>query len=451
MKRVALYMRVSTDRQAQEGDSIAAQRDALHKYVDARDDLAVGGEYIDDGVSGTKYTQRDELQRMLADVTERKIDLILFTKLDRFYRSVKHYSATQELLDKYNVPWRAIWEPMYDTTTPQGRLVINALMSIAQFEAENTGQRIRQVFEYKTQKGEVVTGSQPPGYSIVDKRLVLNEEAPLVHQLFEHYAQHGSLHKATKFAADIFGVVRAKSVIKAMLKNKKYIGVFRDNTNYCPPIVDEKLFNDVQRLLGRNLKNPRVYSYIFSGLVYCAECGRRMTGAHFTTKSGKAQIRRDHYNYRCPKHRSPFDGVCENRRMIAENVLERYLIANIPRLVISEITVSESVNKKAQNIEAMRVKIQKKLSRLKELFLAEEIDLAEYKTDKSAYLAELEALDKEEEPQSPASRDHLMKYLSTDVFSHYQTFSVEEKQQFWRSFIKEIRFSSSREITVVFL
>ena len=150
MKRAALYIRVSSDKQVKEGDSIPAQREALRKYAKEHNFL-IAGEYIDDGISGTKYSQRDELQRMLSDVEARKIDIILFTKLDRYFRSVRHYTATQAILDKYGVGWTAIWEPIYDTTTPQGRLILNQMMSIAQFEAENTGQRIRQVQDQSAQ------------------------------------------------------------------------------------------------------------------------------------------------------------------------------------------------------------------------------------------------------------------------------------------------------------
>ena len=135
-------MRVSSDKQAQEGDSLAAQRAALLKHINDRPDLVLAGEYMDDGISGTKYSQRDELQRLLDDVAAGKIDLIAFTKLDRWFRSVRHYTATQAILDKYNVGWTAIWEPIYDTTTPQGRLIVNQMMSIAQFEAENTSRLI---------------------------------------------------------------------------------------------------------------------------------------------------------------------------------------------------------------------------------------------------------------------------------------------------------------------
>ena len=93
MKRTAIYLRVSSDKQAKEGDSIPAQRDALRKYIDDRDDLTFAGEYLDDGISGTK-ADRDELQRLLDDVEAGKIDLIIFTKLDRWFRSVRHLTVT---------------------------------------------------------------------------------------------------------------------------------------------------------------------------------------------------------------------------------------------------------------------------------------------------------------------------------------------------------------------
>ena len=80
MIKAALYLRVSSDIQAKEGDSIPAQRDALRKYAKEHG-MIIAGEYVDDGISGTKYSQRDELQRMLSDVEAGKIDIIIFTKL----------------------------------------------------------------------------------------------------------------------------------------------------------------------------------------------------------------------------------------------------------------------------------------------------------------------------------------------------------------------------------
>ena len=122
-------MRVSTVMQATEGDSLPAQREALLGYIHAHSDMVLVGEYMDDGISGQKYEERDELQRMLADVREGKIDLILVTKLDRLYRSIRHYLNLQDTLDKCGVGWTAIWEPIYDTTTPQGKFPGNLVIT----------------------------------------------------------------------------------------------------------------------------------------------------------------------------------------------------------------------------------------------------------------------------------------------------------------------------------
>ena len=106
MKRTAIYMRVSTARQAEEGDSIPAQREALTKYAQEHHYILVG-EYLDDGISGTK-DERDEFQRMLSDVRSGKIDLILITKLDRIHRSLRNFLNMQDVLDKYHCDWLAI-------------------------------------------------------------------------------------------------------------------------------------------------------------------------------------------------------------------------------------------------------------------------------------------------------------------------------------------------------
>ena len=101
-------MRVSTDAQAKEGDSIPAQKDALRKYATDRDDMIIVDEYIDDGISGTKLN-RDEFQRMLSDVKNSKIDLVLVTKLDRLHRSLRNFLNMQDIFDQYHVNWLAIW------------------------------------------------------------------------------------------------------------------------------------------------------------------------------------------------------------------------------------------------------------------------------------------------------------------------------------------------------
>lgn len=445
MKKTAIYIRVSSDVQAREGDSIPAQRDALRKYIDDHKDLTFAGEYLDDGVSGTR-DDRDELQRLLSDVRDKKIDLIIVTKLDRLYRSIRHYLNLQDTLDQNGVNWLAIWEPVYDTSTPQGRLIINQMMSIAQFEAENTGQRIRQVQKYKVSQGEVISGSVPPGFTIVDKHLVPNEDADAVRQVFEHYNLSGNLHETMRFASSFGCFPSTSSAFKKLLQNPLYIGAKRDNKRFCDQIVDERLFSEIQRKLSLNIKVSQKRVYIFSGLIRCAECGNIMAGLQQHVNSRTKDV---YSVYRCAKRYSS-GGLrrCSNPKVLREHILERYLMDNI-RPLIKDIILEYEISQKPNRSNAKRIQnLEKKKTRLKELYLAEMITLDEYKSDRESIEAEIASLDA---PSEERDLSALKALLDTDIESLYSTFTLEEKRFFWRSVIKEIRFDISRNITVEFL
>lgn len=434
MKRAAIYCRVSTDRQAQEGDSISAQLSALRKYIADRPDVVSAGEYIDDGVSGTR-DDRDELQKLLCDVRAGKVDIILVTKLDRLYRSIRHYLNMMETLDKYGVGWLAVWEPIYDTTTPQGRLIVNQMMSIAQFEAENTGQRVKQVFQYKIQKGEVTTGAHPVGFDIVGKRLVPNSDAGMVLDLFRHYNRHNNLNELVRYAFSEYGLVRTDVALKSMLRNTLYIGRKRDNDHFCEPIVPLELWESVQRKLRTNIKCSRKHDYIFSGMVYCKECGR----------SYSAIWTKGYARYRCQKHFRPAGG-CINSVTLAESVIERYLLENVEELLEERELEYKREQKKQKSATQKVNNLLRKRERLKELYVNELITLDEYKADREKLDAEIEACGTvtEAPPLAPIELPKRFEEL-------YETFSAQEKRYMWQAVIKEIWIGRDREIEVVFL
>lgn len=437
MKSAALYIRVSSDKQAQEGDSIPAQLDALRKYA-ADHHMRIYREYIDDGISGTKYSQRDELQNLLADLEH--IDIILFTKLDRWFRSVRHYTATQEILDRHGVAWLAIWEPIYDTSTPQGRLIVNQMMSIAQFEAENTGQRIRAVFEYKASQGEALSGNQPYGYSVVNKRVVPNMDAPHAVDIFRHYAKTSNLFDTARYAARYEDAPHTMSAMKTMLRNTKYIGLFRDNPHYCEPLIDRALFEDVQRKLSVNIKKSQKHTYIFSGLVVCADCGAHM-GVNRRIKRNYEEI-----TYRCPAHFQPRKDKCKNAKTLNQNVLERHLLKTIQSDLNRRIEGYRIKQKSADDTEKQRKKIEKKMERLKDLYIDGMIDMQEYKADRQRLESELAQI-RTEPKQDFTELENLLKLTMGEI---YGTFSAEEKRRFWRELVKEIRFGSDKKIFVVY-
>lgn len=112
---------------------------------------------------------------MLNDVQQHKIDIILFIKLDRWFRNVADCCEIQKIPDANNVQWITTGE-RYDTTTTNGRLNLNIKLSIAQDESDRTSERIKYVFENKRRRGEPTSGNLPLGYRIDDKRMVIDEE-----------------------------------------------------------------------------------------------------------------------------------------------------------------------------------------------------------------------------------------------------------------------------------
>ena len=448
MKRAAIYMRVSTEKQAQEGDSIPAQREALHKYIDSRPDLLCVGEYLDDGISGTKY-DRDQLQRLISDVKAGNIDLIIVTKMDRLHRSLKNFLDMQEILDRHNCAWLAIWEPVYDTSTPQGRMIINTMMNLAQFEAENTGQRIRQVQSYKVSQGNVISGTCPPGYSIEDKKLVPNSSAQKVKELFEHYSLHGSMASTMRLVADDPNFPHSPCAFKNMLKNETYIGKKRDNNCFCEPIISQELFDDVQRKLSINIKKSQKHTYIFSGLLRCAECGHSMAAFQFYKKRPTKTYHTPSYRCATRYARGGIRG-CDNPKVITESVLEKYLLENIRAQIKGMILEYEIEEKPARDNSRKISKLEKKKDRLKELYLNGLIGLDEYKADREQIESEISSLTSQK-PLRSSDLSSLKELLSTDFESLYGTFTAEEKRFFWRSIIKEIQFDKNRNYKIIFL
>ena len=300
---------------------------------------------------------------------------------------------------------------------------------------------------YKVAQGEVISGSTPPGYKIENKRLVPNEYAPTVVEAFERYARTGELNNTVRAFADCPGIPNTQAAFKSMLRNKKYIGEHRGNPDFCQPLISRDLFDAVQIQLSRNVKISQKRVYIFSGLLRCAECGTVMSGA-FRTRQRKNCRPEKYKYYRCTKCWNRPVKACDNKKSINETVLERYMLANIKpqinNLVYTVETAPETDNR--NRIATLR----KKAERLKDLYVSELITLDEYKADKDKYMAEIEALQKQE-TKPKQNLDELKKLLNMDIESLYQGFTEEQRRFFWRSIIDTIRFDKNRNIEIIFL
>lgn len=159
IENVAAYIRVSTQEQKLHGISIEAQEEKLTEYADSHG-MKIVKFYKDEGVSGRKLIRkRPALQAMIQDAEKGNFRRIIFIKLDRFFRSVAEYHECMKRLAAGGVIWTAT-EEKYDLSTPSGEAFVNMKLTMAQFEADQVGERIRMINEYKVKSGQPLYGSQ---------------------------------------------------------------------------------------------------------------------------------------------------------------------------------------------------------------------------------------------------------------------------------------------------
>jgi len=439
--RVGIYARVSTDIQAKEGDSIQAQLSALREYA-KKNNYEVAGEFVDDGISGTLLDERDELQHLLEYVRRGEIDLILFTRLDRWFRSIRHYLNVQDQLDRYGVPWRAIWE-QFETQTPQGRFMVNQTLSFAQYESETAATRIRHVFDFKKTNREILSGKIPYGYKIQDKHLVIDpDKAEIVRRVFQMYIDTGSVTSVLRKAEGL-GLPRTQRGTKILLQNRKYIGECYGIENYHEPIIDKEKFELVQEMLNQNVRKPQVRNFIFSGLCTCGDCGKRLMGTSDVLKRTGERYK----IYRCPGHYRAIKD-CPNTKSLNEKKLEKYLVTNLKTLAFADVSASD--RKKAVNYEKKIANTGKKIARLKDLYINELITLDDYKHDLEAYKADIDGFKEKMKKYKGTDKNALKALVGRNLADWYWTLSDDEKKTIWRSVIDRIYFDNNRNIRVVF-
>ena len=168
IKRCAIYIRVSTSEQLVHGKSLEAQKDYLTSYAKDHGMIPVGV-YADEGKTARKeLKKRKAIHALLEDVKAGKIDVILFWRLDRWFRNMSDFYKVQDILDEYKVYWISASEPGINMETRDGRLQLNVVLSIGQNEVDTTSERIKFVNEASIRQKKVIFGeaNMPRGYKI---------------------------------------------------------------------------------------------------------------------------------------------------------------------------------------------------------------------------------------------------------------------------------------------
>jgi DNA invertase Pin-like site-specific DNA recombinase len=311
--RCAIYTRKSSDEGLeQEFNSLDAQREACEAYIrsQAHEGWRAVPTHFDDGGHSGGTLERPAIQQLLALVRAKQINVIVIYKIDRLTRSLADFARLAELFDQYGVSFVSVTQ-QFNTTTSMGRLMLNVLLSFAQFERELTGERIRDKIAASKKKGMWMGGFTPLGYDAKDRTLAINNtEAPTVRSLFELYLAHSSIttvweeaqRRGYRTKARISAAGRpfgAKSFspghIHFILKNPIYAGQIAHkgeiHPGLHPRLIDEQTWAAVQAKLADNRtgerrhKTNRMDANPLSGLLI-GPAGETLMPTH-TVKDGR--------------------------------------------------------------------------------------------------------------------------------------------------------------------
>ena len=314
--RCAIYTRKSTEEGLeQEFNTLDAQREAGEAYIASQRGegwACLPDRYDDGGFTGGNM-ERPALRRLLADIEAGGVDCIVVYKVDRLSRSLIDFSRIMDVLERHSVSFVSVTQ-QFNTSTSMGRLMLNVLLSFAQFEREIISERTRDKIAATRRKGKWSGGMPMLGYDVAPNggRLMVNEdEAHRVRGIFELYLERQSLIETakeldtrgwttkcwiTRKGRERGGRPFTKNGLFKLLTNCIYLGqvTYKDEVHEGehPAIVDEEVFSRVQRLLKRNGRSGgkhvrNRFGALLKGLIRCVPCGCGIMPTHSTRNGNK--------------------------------------------------------------------------------------------------------------------------------------------------------------------
>lgn len=418
-KRIAIYGRVSTDEQAREGISLDEQRERLRAYCRAIGWTGDISEYIDDGYSA-KNMERPALQQLLHDVGEHSVSKLVVTKLDRLSRRLIDLLQLIELVTKHNVSFTSTTES-FDTDTPSGRLTLQVLGAVAEFERERIRERVVENMRYAARGGKWLT-QHPYGYRIEDKELVVYEpEARHVRRIFSLYLNDGLGYFAIAKRLNEEGLPSRNNkewsirAIKLLLTNPVYVGTLVWNRidsskshrtlkaqdewviipHAHPAVIGEEMWDQVQARIHQKAAPPAraaTSPHLLGGVLRCGKCGSTMT-IGWSGNPKRIRI------YRCSGYSNK--GTCESKPYRAEK-LEALFIDALSQLASSVdleqpcICLHQVRSKPTNHVQRRVDNAKARYQRQVEAYTAGLIELAQLKLEKAALdkvVAEIQMVD----------------------------------------------------------
>ena len=375
MKKIAaIYIRVSTDIQAEEGYSIEAQKEQLTAYCVSKG-IKNYDYYIDGGWSGSNIN-RPEMQRLIKDVKDDKISHVIVYKLDRLSRSQKDtLYLIEDVFNPHNVDFVSLNESM-DTSTPMGRLMLGILSAFAQLERENIRMRTRMGMKERVKSGLWMGGGRVPfGYDYDSSQgiLVPNKDAEKVKQIYKLYIDG----KSPQEIANLLGLKYDKLVNQILVRKSNYGIIEYNGEEYQgkhEPIISKETYDiAMQCMEQRKTTRTNNSEHLLTGLIYCGKCGAKMRYQKWGNKGCKLIC----YSQQKSKKYLIKDPDCDQEKIWADEI-EGYVVNALFQFADNyEPSKTESLIEKDKLtlLYNQKNELSKKLKRLYNIYAEQDDDM----------------------------------------------------------------------------
>jgi site-specific DNA recombinase len=475
-----IYIRVSTEHQAKEGYSLEAQENSLRKFVDEQGwklfDL-----YADKGISGKNIKGRPDVKRLIQDIEQKKIDIVVSYKFDRLTRDMRDTEEIMNLIQQYGIQVYTISGGSVDVGTATGRFSVRISGAVAQLEREQTIERVRFAFEQKVKNGYTLASSTTSyGYNRKkhEKEQTINAvEAKVVKRIFNMYTTGKTLTEICKILNAeqiptkmngrklkkrnseeryVLNSLWQSKTIRLILSNPTYIGKVRYHIGKSSgftcdgiheAIISEKLWKEAQEKLLKiksttrtNLPKDDVY---YCGTLVCGICGKKLT-TNRTVKNKKDGSKATFNGYRCVEREK---GICTCLGISHPKVEKAFLeyISNVVQFTeIDKLDIQPEDDVDLEHIKTLKQQINqfsKKKKEIMDLFMNNSIDheQLQYMTvslveKKKLLEEELVIIEKKYKPINKIEKSN----IANTIKEHWQYLSNRERLDFLTNFVKEI-------------
>ncbi len=450
MLNCAIYPRKS--KQVDNSDSMDAQVDMCIRYLDnkyGQGNYTVAIYDGDYGITGHSIKQRKDFQRMMKDVSDRKIQLVLVQRYDRLARNTRDFCNVYHEMEQNGCNLVSVSQEI-DTTTPYGRNFMYMQASMAELEWALSSERRKDANRYARSIGKCTLAdhSLPFGYVAerIDgiRRMVQDPtKKEIVMDVIEHYELYSNYTAASKYILEKHGIHLNINSIKKIIHSPYYCGEYSGNPNFCPPYIDRARWEKLQikKSVIRN-DNKKKTEILFSGMIRCPECRRLMRSCQKTGSSGNV----NRY-YHCEYHSTR---LCGYRRVKSENLIEKTLIECIDGYMENfDVSIKETKEVIQQKTNALG-RYKQELDRLNTMFLKGRIDENYYDAE---YLRLTDLIRQNEPNTAPQGHSEALKTVFADSWKDmYNELDKLGKKLFWKSVVKEIIVDSDMNvIDVIFL